>query len=281
MNIGVLGPHGRLGRWLVKMGAVPVECDITDFVSIGNALAQCKSETGSDFDVLYNCAAYTHVDDAEKLENQEKVIWTNYKSIIFIQAAISAKTHVVHMSTDYVFGGKRGPYTERKGFVDTDLPVNFYGLSKQAAEVALKDWPGVTIVRTTGLFGSGDPDFVTSVINHYEQGNTMLVADNLWGNQTYVPYLAEQLIQIASMSYKPPLVHLASRDVMTRYEFAKLIAKHLGKSEKLLQPSHSEFIWNVPRPTHGGLVVDLSKKLGFRQYTIDEGLETCLENAVF
>jgi dTDP-4-dehydrorhamnose reductase len=274
MNVGVLGPRGRLGRWLVKAGAEPVECDVTDYKSIVEALE------GKRFDVLYNCAAYTKVDEAELPENKEKVIWTNFKSLIFIQAALAPKTHMVHMSTDYVFGGKRGPYSEKRGFVASDVPANYYGLSKQAAEASLKDWPGVTIVRTTGLFGSGDPDFVTSVVSHYDQGNTMLVADNLWGNQTYIPYLANQLLQLATMDYKPPLVHLASNDVMTRYEFARMIAQHLGKSDQLLQPAHSEFIWNVPRLTHGGLLVDLSRKLGFLQYSIEDGLVACLESVV-
>lgn len=273
MNLGVLGYRGRLGRQLVKLGVEPIDCDITDYKSLTDAFS------GKHFDVIYNCAAYTNVDGAELRDNQEKVIWTNFKSILFIQAAIPAKTHMVHMSTDYVFGGKRGPYNERHQFSSKDMPVNYYGLSKQSAEAALKDWPGVTIVRTTGLFGS-EPDFVGSVIKNVEQGNTMLVADDLWGNQTYTPYLAHQLVQLAEMSYKPPLIHLGSNEVITRYEFAKMIVKHLGKGENLLQPAHSNLVWDVPRPKHGGLIVTKSRELGFLQYSIEDGLVACLENVV-
>lgn len=272
-TIGVLGPKGRLGSWLVRCGAEPVECDVTDFASIVDALSKRH------YDVLVNCAAYTRVTDAEKIENQERVIVVNYKSLTFVLAAMHHKTHFIHLSTDYVFGGQRGPYTERSKFTKADKPVNYYGLTKQAAELALTDMPRTTIVRVTGLFGSGQSDFVTFVMNDLSKGKPIVVADDLISNQTYVPFLAAQIMDLAVMESKVPILHLASVDRMTRYAFASKIADKLGCPRTFVQPAHSNFIWDVPRPLQGGLDVSLSKKLGFRQYTIEEGLCEYLDAA--
>lgn len=272
IRVGVLGATGRLGRWLVAKGAEPIACDITDFSSINTALASRPP-----FDVIVNCAAYTNVDDAEKKENQDKVIRTNYKAITFILASLTPKCHLVHLSTDYVFGGKRGPYTERMKFVKSDAPVNFYGLTKQAAEMVLFDFPRTTVVRTTGLFGSGDWDFVEMVRCTIENDTPISVADDLMGNVTHIPFLAGQLLHLCSMENKPGLIHLASSDVCTRYELAVNIAQMLGKSDMCLNPVHSKDIWDVPRPARGGLDIHLAIKLGFNYQPIRSGLRDYLE----
>lgn len=284
-SIGILGANGRLGSELRLRGFRPLDCDITDHNAV-DALINPQSGLKA----VINCAAYTDVDGCELEENQRKVMLVHFSGVSNVAFACrESGIHLYHLSTDYIFAGKRGPYTEEHEIPeDEDAPVNYYGLSKLASEAVLTilmtDIPH-TIIRTTGLYGgvSGRPDFLSNVINTLSAGKEMKVTNMLEGNQTYVPHLAKNIEQLVVRELKPKIINLGSKEVMSRYQFAFAIASKWGFDTRLLEPVANVNVpgWVAKRPTQAGLVIKLAGEhgqYGIRTYTVQEGLQEAYEN---
>lgn len=267
MKIYVTGGNGRLGSELVRLGCIPVECDVTAVESVQEALSITTPN-----DVLIHCAAYTNVDEAETKDGQALSLRVNVWGTEYVRNF--HKGRMILMSTDYVFSGKKGPYTER---AKVDFPVNSYGWSKWGGETVFLTpiHIGDTLVRTTGLYGgpSGKHDFVRLVIDALRDNKELSVIKTLNGNQTYVPHLAEALIALAVLDNPPPILNLGSKDVISRYEFSLMIASIFGLDKHLLNPVSGVNGWIAERPKRGGLRVGLAQKFGIPIYTIKEGLE--------
>ena len=269
MEISVTGHKGRLGSELVKAGCTPLVVDITNRESIIAVLDDVKP------DVIINCAALTGVDECEEDAYYKKAFAVNTFGVNKLRDEFDGL--LIHMSTDYIFNGKRGPYSEKYYKYD---PVNDYGLTKVAGEAVLQThWKKNTvIVRTTGLYGgcSGLPDFYHLVRMHIANGQELGVTKTLKGNQTYIPHLVEALIKLANMEqafFRPKIINIASKDIKSRYEFALMIASVFGWDKKLLTPANTIPEWVAKRPTKGGLKTGFAEKLGLPIYTILEGLE--------
>lgn len=282
MKIGITGPNGRLGSALVRSGCIPLNSDILATSELNDEIKQQGIE------VVINCAAFTQVDRCEDERTfQQVAIPVNALGAYRVyQVCHPLDIPLVHISSDYVFGGRFGPYTERDPIRENDPPVNNYGLTKLGAEAMLLSLPGdVYIVRTTGLY-SGLPvmaDFLTLVLARLTVGQTIDVTGNLYGNQTYVPHLVDGLlsmIRCIETSSVPKVLHIASREVVTRYEFARMIADQWGLDRKLIQEVTSQQIpsWIATRPEMGGLVTQTAIDVGIPIYKISEGLQHAHEN---
>jgi len=274
MNIGVLGATGRLGSQLVSMGATPIKADVRN--------KELRLPEG--FDVVVNCAAYTHVDAAETPDGYLQAVDLNYRAVRNIHAACrQVGAHLFHLSTDYVFGGKHGPYTEEHRVpAEDDQPINAYGLTKLAGEAVLLDVPGATIIRTTGLYGgvSKKHDFLKHIITVLQSCIPISVTDNLRGNQTYIPHLAESIIALARRGAYPNLIHLASQDIMSRFEFAHVIASIFELDDSWITSSTSGKVpgWIAKRPERAGLETDYARSLGLPIYSVIKGVIEAHEN---
>jgi len=268
-KIAVTGSDGRLGSQLVLMGCTPLECDITKPEEIELALVMTKP------DVIINCAAFTDVDACETNEGWKKAIAVNMHGVEKLRNAFSGK--LIHLSTDYIFDGKRGPYSE--GHKDTS-PVNLYGNTKLGSEIVLL-YPMSTnptcIVRTTGLFGGfgHKHDLVDTIIDNLSVGKELSISYELMGNQTYVPFLAEALLKLAGMEWAHKIVHIGSSDIVSRYEFALLVASVYGLNKDLIHPCLNKDVmgWVAERPKKGGLKTTLAKKLRLPIYTVLDGIQ--------
>ena len=278
MNISVTGHKGRLGSELVKAGCKPLVVDITKRESIIKAIEADQP------DVIINCAALTGVDECEDHKYYKEAIAVNAFGVNKLRDEFDGL--IIHMSTDYVFNGKRGPYSEKYYKYD---PVNDYGLTKMAGESVLSThWKkNSVIVRTTGLYGgsSGRWDFfqmMKKYCSEYSSGIVvpLAITKSLKGNQTYIPHLVEALIQLANIEqrfFNVKVVNIASKDIMSRYEFALMIAEVFGWDKELLKPINTLSGWVAKRPTKGGLKTRFAEKLGLPIYTILEGLEALHE----
>lgn len=272
-NIVVAGELGRLGSELVQQGCKPFGCDD---ISKQDKVTQCFDDTKPD--VLINCAGFNLVDSAENGNTYEKfVIPANVTGPIRLAWECGDRNiPFIHISSDYIFGDNRGPYLETLFDVDKHtFPQGSYAISKLSAEMVLQEFTSVTIVRTTGLYGTRKDDFVGHVIRELSDNHPVDVTKELHGNQTYIPHLAEALIKLAQVESLPKLIHLASREVVTRYEFALMIASVFGYDKMLINPVKNSQIpnWVAPRPTKAGLKIKLADKLGLPIYTIIEGLQ--------
>ncbi len=155
------------------------ELDIADTGGVYKAFNKHHPE------VVYNTAAYTAVDKAE--EEPERVRLINVDSVVNLaQAARDHDALLVQYSSDYVFRGDRGPYTE----LDRTFPASVYGRSKLQSEVAARSSGNrYLIIRTSWVFGDGH-NFVKSIVGAAAKYHELTVVDDQRGRPTYAPDLA-------------------------------------------------------------------------------------------
>lgn len=266
MQIGVIGYKGRLGTELINRGCVPLKCDILKAREVFDAIKATNP------DLIINTAAITNVDKCQEVGTYKKAVAINKLGMMNLTEIFDRRKTIIHISTDYVFEGKRGPYSEN---ADTQ-PISQYGLSKLFSEQILLGSPrgNCTVVRTTILYGGKKTDFVRKVLSQLKRGKPFKIPMNLYGTPTYVPHLAEALIKLANMETMPNIVHIAGEDWLSRYEFATMIASVFGYDKELILPV--KYKWDgksASRPLKAGLKTTLAKKLGLPIYTVLSGLE--------
>jgi len=254
MKIGVTGHRGRLGRELVKLGCVPVEADVTNFHALNAAIKVIQPE------VVVNCAAFTDVDACE--DQPVRAAEINTGGVFNLAKAFSGK--IVHISTDYIFDGKFGPYLE----FSSPSPLSIYGWSKLGGELALghRGNDDDLIVRTTVLFGPDGDDFVGHVIGKLlSKANRGLhkfvyLPDTLYGSPTYTPHLAEDILEAIDKGVCG-ILHLAGSRVVSRYHLGQQLARAAGVSTQFIK--RGQIIGKAPRPQRAGLAINLALRLGF------------------
>jgi dTDP-4-dehydrorhamnose reductase len=268
MRIAVTGNRGKLGSELVRRGCIPLDVDITNQEALSREVKNINP------DVIINCAAYTNVNECESDTGYVEALKVNYFGVKNIRTVFPKL--LIHISTDYVFDGKRGPYSENAKLT---LPVNSYGLTKQSAEILLHAFSlPFSIVRTTCLYEIYQrKDFVASVLNSISVGKEFEATKNLSGNPTYIPHLAEALLRLINLTKIPKVIHLSGREAITRYEFALMIANVFGYDKDLIVLSNKKF-WVGDRPKRGGFKTTLAEKLGLPIYSVIEGLKQYKED---
>lgn len=259
MKIAVTGYDGRLGTALVELGCTPINCDITGMASLCDAIYSANP------DFIVHCAGITDVDFCEN--NVDEAFKVNVKGLNNLLTCVGnmyPRPRIVFLSTDYIFDGKRGPYDEKA----KPNPMGKYGLLKLAGETLLND--NDIIVRTTILYGSkAKPDFVTKVLDKFDKGEPFDVPDNMVGNPTYVPHLAEAIMTLLQINDPPHVVNIAGLDRVSRYEFALTIAHIFGKKKLLANPVH---VKEGYRPLRAGFKLNLADNLGLPLYSMTDGL---------
>lgn len=274
--IYIVGHKGRLGSQLIQMGCRPLHINITD--------QNIKINLSEERDIIINCASKTDVD---RCEHDQIYYWdaveVNGYGIRNLAENNTPKTRwkgkILHISTDYVFAGKRGPYSEDY-FKEDDVPTRkmSYAVTKFMGELYAKEYENIHIIRTTGLYGgvSLRNNFLNMILDNYNNGvDNIYVTNELHGNQTYIPHFAEALIACTRIENLPKILHIASKDVISRYEFAFMIAEVYGLDGSKIIPVKNDQVpgWIAKRPVKGGLKVKAAEKLGLPLYSISQGLE--------
>jgi dTDP-4-dehydrorhamnose reductase len=223
-------------------------------------------------DVIINCAAMTNVDACE---TERDMAWKiNVCGVEhLVEAARGKRATIVHVSSDYVFDGKSGPYTED----DRPEPLSYYGKSKLASENVLRT-SGLPhfIARTMVLYGIAPgvkANFALWLIKSLRAGQTVRVVDDQIGNPTLVDDLAFGLLRAVELE-KSGVYNIAGRDIVTRLEFAVRLAKFFGLDPKLIHPiKTAQLRQPAARPLRSGLItLKAEVDLGLRPSTIEEGL---------
>jgi dTDP-4-dehydrorhamnose reductase len=288
-RILVTGAYGLLGSNLLKVlpdkyerfgmarelrtgGNVPdveyIAGDVTDRKRI---IAICKKTQPN---IIFNAAAYTHVDQSE---TDREACWkTNVDGVANVaHAAKLIDARLVHVSTDYVFDGrKKSPYKE----TDRVNPLGFYAKSKLAGENALiASGTDYAIARTMILYGnsaSAGLNFVTWVIDRLRHGKPIRIVDDQVGQPTLASELAEALLKLAR-SGNQGIYHISGTEAMSRYDFTLKIAEMFDLDAGLVQRIKTAALNQpAPRPMHS--IFDLSKlesELGIQMSTVREGLQ--------
>ncbi|WP_300286541.1 dTDP-4-dehydrorhamnose reductase [uncultured Alistipes sp.] len=282
MNILVTGADGQLGRELRRVSAGSAdryiftdaaELDITDAEAVDRTVREERA------DVIVNCAAYTNVDRAEEDEATADLL--NHRAVAYLSAAAARyDALLVHVSTDYVFGGE-GNLPRREE--DPVNPLGVYGRTKLAGERAVADSGcRYLIFRTAWLYSPHGNNFVKTMLRLSAERDRLNVVFDQVGTPTYAGDLAHAIFEIvAERKYegREGVYHFSDEGVCSWYDFAAEIAGYAGHTACEIRPCHSdEFPSKVRRPAYS--VLDKTKireTFGLRIPHWRESLGRCLE----
>jgi len=234
-NILATGANGQLGKCIRKI-AEEYSNYIFHFhdsktLDITNLKQIEKIFNAHQFEYCINCAAYTNVEQAEKTpESAFAINADGVKNIA--QACFKNKTLLIHISTDYVFDGKKNsPYLTN----DTTNPINEYGKSKLKGELYIRKLlSNYYIIRTSWLYSEFGKNFYKSILNKAKAGEDLQMADDQTGSPTNANNLAQFILDlIATNKSDFGLIHFTDGMAMTWYDFAHRILVENGLEEKV------------------------------------------------
>ncbi len=223
-------------------------------------------------DYIINASAYTNVDLSET--EREEAWKVNVKGVEYLsETARILDTRIIHISSDYIFDGRNGPYSEN----EKPNPLGYYARTKLAGENVLKI-SGVlyTILRTNVLYGSSSNckvDFVRWLINSIREGKEVKIVSDQINNPTFVEDLVQGISKVIEYN-KTGVYNIGGKEFLSRYEFSKIIADFFGLDKNLIKPVTTEEL-NQParRPLKSGLIIlKAETELGFKPHSIKESL---------
>ena len=289
-RILITGSNGLLGQKLVDLLRKQSSVELIATARGKNRLPKTEGYTYASLDitiqkevlaifdqfkphVVIHTAAMTNVDTCET--DREGCDVLNVNSVAYlIEACEKHGTYLCHLSTDFIFDGADGPYTE-EGIAN---PISYYGESKLKAEQLLLAsnirW---SIARTVLVYGivpdMSRSNIVLWVKKSLEDGKTIQVVTD----QYRTPTLAEDLAMGCWLLAKDEvegIFNISGSDFLTPYEMAVMTADYYGLDKSLLQKADSStFTQTAKRPARTGFILDKAKKvLGYSPRTFQEGI---------
>jgi dTDP-4-dehydrorhamnose reductase len=289
MRVLITGCHGLLGQKVLKVFLKSTSAEILATAKEPKTFLDLK---GFDYtmlditnrsdvknlvvyfnpDVIVNTAAYTNVDGCEL--NRELAWRVNVEGVRnLVHSARRADAKLIHISTDYIFDGKNGPYDENA----IPNPINYYGRTKLASENEIKIG-GIrfAILRTNVLYGVGKnvkSNFALWLYNKLSSGEKIKVVTDQIGNPTYVDDLAFAILKVVEFD-KEGIYNVGGKDFVSRYDFALKLAEIFSFDHELIIPvKTSELNQVAPRPLKSGLItLKAEAELGLKPYGVEDGI---------
>lgn len=273
----VTGAAGMLGRATVAAarrlghevtGLTRADLDITDAAAIEDALRRHRPTA------IVNCAAWTDVDGAEEHGDLANLANGVAPGLLAV-AATAADAHLVHVSTDYVFDGRKTePWVES----DPVGPLNAYGRTKLAGERAvLEAGDGQhTVVRTAWVYGDGGANFVDTMLRLGAERDEVSVVTDQIGRPTWTGHLAAALLELAERRVDTGLYHATGPDAVSWYEFAIEIFDRAGLDCRVVPTTSDAFPRPAERPAYS--VLGTERDPGVHLPPWQEGLAAYLDS---
>lgn len=246
-QVVLLGGKGMLGTDLENaLGQAGFGVEVFDLPDFDiTAAGQLRAAVGGS-DVIINCAAYTNVDGAET--EAESAYDVNAAAVGRLgELAKASDSYVVHISTDFVFDGRRsGPYGER----DAPNPLGVYGRTKHQGEQLLAAGGcRHCIIRVQWTYGAAGSNFVSKMIELSKTRNQLTVIDDQIGSPTATTEVAGVICELLSRD-KPPegLYHFAAAGQVSRYDQARFIFDKLGVDIDIRPCKTSDYASAAQRP---------------------------------
>lgn len=290
MKILITGSNGLLGQKLVKLlankeginllatstgenrikaitGFDYISLDITNKLQVEQVFNQFKPN------VVINTAAMTNVDACE--DKKEECWNLNVNAVKnLIEASEKHQTHLIHLSTDFIFDGEKGPYKEE----DKPNPLSYYGESKYEAEKLVQQtktkW---SIVRTIIVYGVVEDMSRSNIVlwakQALEKGNPLTIVDDQFRMPTLAEDLAYACWLIAEKS-ATGVYHICGKDFMSVLELVNRVADFYGYDKSIISPIKSSSLNQAAkRPPKTGFVLDKAyKELEYSPCSFEEGL---------
>ena len=289
MRVLITGSNGLLGQKLVKTFSsnhqtTGIDLQKSSIIDTPNFSYKNISITEKDKleeffasfkpEIVINAGAYTDVDGCEK--NKEKAWEVNVEGVKNLsELCRENKAKLVQLSTDYIFDGKAGPYSEE----DTPNPEGYYGLTKLESEKVI---PGnkidFLIVRTNVLYGKSlgeTHNFVLWLVEKLKNREEVKIVTDQYSNPTLADNLAEAIKEATEKNISGVLNIAGGEKILSRYEFALKIAEKFNLDQSLIKKVlTSELNLPAPRPLKGGLKIDRAKSLLKTELLdVEKGLE--------
>jgi dTDP-4-dehydrorhamnose reductase len=256
-------------RLLLKEGYTYESLDITNAAEVEQVLSRHRP------DVVINTAAMTNVDACE--DKKEEAFQLNTAAVEIIVNAMRKLTpgsQLIHLSTDFVFDGVKGPYTED----DIPNPLSYYAITKMEAETIVAEsglhW---AIARTIIVYGIVDNMSRSNIVlwakDSLGKGQKINVVDDQFRSPTLAEDLAAGCIAIADKGAKG-IFHVSGPETMSILDLVKQVADFWKLDQSLINPIKSDSL-NQPakRPARTGFIIEKAKKeLNYSPHSFTEGL---------
>jgi dTDP-4-dehydrorhamnose reductase len=286
----VTGANGLLGQKLIELlrqekwvevvatargdNRLPVDdgytylpMDITDETAIESVFSVVRPDT------VIHTAAMTNVDQCEA---EKEDCWKQNVTAVeyLVKACQTHGSFLLHVSTDFIFDGKEGPYTEE----GEPNPISFYGWSKYAAEKVVQSsdlrW---AIARTVLVYGIAHDMSRTNIVlwvkKSLEERKEINVVDDQWRSPTLAEDLAIGCVRIAEQEAEG-IYNISGKDFLTPYEMAIATADYFDLDKSLIRKADSStFRQPARRPPRTGFVLDKAiHRLGYAPRSFSEGI---------
>ncbi|MFN3404344.1 MAG: SDR family oxidoreductase [Cytophagaceae bacterium] len=249
-----------------------ISMDITDKKQVTDAILSVKP------DFIIHTAAMTNVDQCEV--EKEACRKQNVDAVQFIiDAACKTKSHLVHLSTDFIFDGKEGPYDEKA----KANPLSFYGQSKLDAEkLVIKSKIKWAIARTVLVYGVAHDMSRSNIIlwvkKSLEEKKPIQVVNDQWRTPTLAEDLAMGCYLIME-NQATGIYNISGKDFLTPYDMAIQTAKYFNLDKNLITKTDStKFKQPAMRPPRTGFILEKAcNDLGYDPHSFEEGIKLVAE----
>jgi len=258
VKVAVTGANGQLGtdfcRALHNFDVIPfthADIEIADLASVREAMLKHKPA------IIINTAAYVRVDDCE--DEKEEAFQVNAlgaRNVAVVAQELGAR--LVHISTDYVFGGEVEPRTTPYTEFDTPIPLSIYGKSKLAGENLVRHFClRHFIVRASGLFGvagsSGKGgNFIETMLRLARERDELKVVNDQVFSPTYTGDLARKIAQLMATEYYG-IFHITNKGTCSWYKFTAEIVKLAGIKTPVVPITSDQYPQKARRPCYSVL----------------------------
>ena len=285
MKILITGANGMLAKEVKEKFSVGNEVTLTDVaeLDITNEKMVYDVITNLKPDLIINCAAYTAVDKAEEnLELADRINGDGPTNLA--KAAKVAGSILVHISTDYVFGGD---LDLSKAYKEDDekKPVTAYGITKLHGEQGIQNnLDEYYIFRTAWLYGLGGNNFVKTMTKLGTERDELSVVSDQHGSPTYAKDLTEIIYQAVNKKIPYGVYNATNEGFTTWYDFTKEILAEQGIECKVNPVTTAEYIemmkvTQAKRPFNSQMSKDKLKQAGINVPEWKDGLKRYLEEA--
>lgn len=255
MSVLLIGARGQLGSDLTSIEKgmfLPWTSDDINLLDL-EKLEQKLAETP--FEAIVNCAAYNKT---EKAEEEPSIAYGVNGHAVGVMAKMAQKKKVpfIHISTDFVFDGKKGA-----SYVETDLPapLSVYGASKALGEAyALSQCEQSYVLRTASLYGKGGSrekkgHFIDAICKKGAGSEPIKVVSDIFMSPTSTLSLAKAILSILKMRPEPGLYHAVNGGEASWYQLALAIGKKYGFQDRIEPVSQANFPSKIRRPLYSVL----------------------------
>lgn len=256
MSVLVTGANGQLGSELRLLATGDylftdiAELDITDEGVVAEFVER------NAIDVIINCAAYTNVERAEEESDAAERVNTTAVAIL-ARVAKRYNARLIHISTDYVFGGERFNVPIKESA--TPAPLGVYGSTKLMGERAiLESGCSYVIIRTSWLYSCYGNNFVKTILRLASEREELRVVNDQIGSPTYARDLARVVVHVCENEVLDDgIYHYSNRGAISWYDFARAIVEIGGVECRIRSCTTAEYGAKAPRPVYS--VLDTSK----------------------